>query len=231
MTTIKQHLETLKTVERKKHHPLLHKLHKKYNLSKRTLFYVKEYGPHTNVAKTILRESLKIMLFASVLSSLGGFALENIKTVFISILPLIILLPTLNNMIGSYGTIISSKFSTMLLTGKVHKSWWKYPPLIKLFIQIFIIATITALLSAVIASGALYFIKSYIDFSIVGKVLLMVIADVIIIVSTLMLIATFAGLYFYKKKEDPNNFLIPLTTSIADFGNILILSALTVLFF
>jgi len=40
-----------------------------------------------------------------------------------------------------------------------------------------------------------------------------------------------AGLHFYRKKEDPNNFLIPITTSIADFVNMALLSLLVVMFF
>ena len=40
-----------------------------------------------------------------------------------------------------------------------------------------------------------------------------------------------AGLHFYRKGEDPNNFLIPITTSIADLSNMFILSILVVLFF
>jgi len=52
---IKQ-LEILRKIKRHKYHPLVHKLHRKHNISKKTLFYVKEYGPHTNVPKTIIKE-------------------------------------------------------------------------------------------------------------------------------------------------------------------------------
>ena len=43
--------------------------------------------------------------------------------------------------------------------------------------------------------------------------------------------AIVAGIYYYKKKEDPNNFLIPITTSVADLGNMVVLVALILLFF
>jgi len=36
--------------------------------------------------------------------------------------------------------------------------------------------------------------------------------------------------YYYKNNEDPNNFLIPITTSIADFGNMGILAVLIIIF-
>src|SRR3990167_2010559 len=99
---VRKHLQKLQKIKREKYHPLIHKIHKKHKISRKTLFYVKEYGPHTNVPKTIIKESIKILLFASIISSFGGLALENIKTIFISITPLIILLPILNDMIGDY---------------------------------------------------------------------------------------------------------------------------------
>ena len=77
-------LNKLTLIKRKSHHPLVHEIREKHNISKKTLLYVKEYGPHSNVPKTIVKESIKILLFASILSSVGGFALENIKEVFVS---------------------------------------------------------------------------------------------------------------------------------------------------
>jgi cation transporter-like permease len=57
------------------------------------------------------------------------------------------------------------------------------------------------------------------------------IVDVVAVVSILFVVAVVAGIHFYKKGEDPNNFLIPITTSIADFGNMLLLAALVMMFF
>jgi mgtE-like transporter len=230
MKNVRKHLEKLRTIERKKHHPLIHKVHKKYKISVKTLFYVKEYGPHANVPRTIIRESIKILLFASIVSSLGGLALEHIKTVFVSIIPLIILLPALNDMIGDYGTIVSSRFSTMLHEGKT-RNWRKNKELRRLFTQIFIISTMTAIISSVIALIISVFSGYASSITIVSKILFIALIDVTLLVSVLFLLSITAGLYFYRKGEDPNNFLIPITTSIADFGNMLALSVMVILFF
>ena len=231
MKELKLSLEKLVKVKRSKHHPLIHAIHKKYLISRRTLFYVKEYGPHTNVVKTIVKESIKILLLASLISSLGGSSLEHIKTVFLSIVPLVILLPTLNDMIGDYGTIVSSRFSTMLHEGKVKSKWWLNEELKTLLVQLLIIAVITTLFST-LASLLISKTSSYVltlDTSL--KILIISLMDVILLVSILFIIAIFAGLYFFKKKEDPNNLLIPITTSVADFGNLIILSVLVRLIF
>ncbi len=188
---------------------------------------------HTNVPKTILKESLKIIILASILSSLGGLALEQIKALFLTMLPLVILLPALNDMVGDYGSIIASRFSTMLHKGEVQKQWWKEQQVKVLFWQVFIIAIITAVLCATIALLLSKYTRAPLLVTPVFalKILLITLFDVIILVSVLFIVTILSGIYIFKKKEDPNNFLIPITTSIADFGNMIVLAALVLLFF
>ena len=231
MKTLKESLQELTLIQRRKHHPLIHEIHEKHKLSKRTLFYVKEYGPHSNVPRTIVKESLKVLLFASLLSSLGGFTLEGIKEVFVTIVPLIILLPALNSMIGSYGSIISSKFTTLLHTGRLRGDWHKNAELRRLFLQVLLLSVITAFLTVImafllsLASGFNLTLETALKVSFITGV------DVILLVCILFLISITAGFYFYKRNEDPDNFLIPITTSIADFGNMLLLTGLVILLF
>lgn len=223
-------LQKLRRLERKKFHPLLHKIHKKHKISKRTLFYIKEYGPHSHVSKTIIKESIKILLLASLLSSFGGFAIENIKHILISILPLVILLPALNDMAGDYGVILSSKFSTMIHEGKIKKVKIN-KKVSKIFIQILIISVLMSLLTAVIALIISKFQNYPLSLSIIYKVFLISILDILLLVILLFTISIISGIYFYNKGEDPNNFLIPITTSLADFGNMIILTILILYLF
>ncbi|MBI4447607.1 magnesium transporter [Candidatus Woesearchaeota archaeon] len=231
MKNLRRHLARIRGLKREQHHKLIHHVHKKYKISKKTLFYVKEYGPHSNVAKTIIRESVKILLFASIISSLGGLGLESIKTRFIALLPLVILLPTLNDMVGDYGSIISSRFSVMLYENKIKKNLYKNQELRHLFAQIFIIAMLTTVISLVFALIISAFSNYNLDAKLIAKIFLISLIDVILLILILFFVSVFAGVYFYKKQEDPNNFLIPITTSVADFGNMIILSGLVLLFF
>ena len=171
------------------------------------------------------------MLLASLVSSLGGLALENIKEVFVSIIPLVVLLPALNDMFGDYGSIVSSRFSTMLHTGKVNSKWWLNMELRKLFAQVLVIAVILAIASALFSFFITGFSSYSVSLQIALKILCVVIIDAILLVSILCITSVVAGIYFFKKKEDPNNFLIPIATSIADFGNMMLLSLLVILFF
>jgi len=226
-----RHLRRLTKLKRKHYHPLIHKIHKEHNISKKTLFYVKEYGPHSNVPRTILKESIRILMFASLISSFGGLAIENIKSLFIAIVPLVIMLPVLNDMIGDYGTIISSRFSTLLHEGRIKRDWWKNMELRRLFIQVVSISLLTTLLSSALSLSIATITGYAVNPGIILKIVTVATLDVLLLVCVLFLVAVLAGIYFFNKGEDPNNFLIPITTSIADFGNMIVLSLLVMLLF
>jgi len=226
-----QHLAQVQALKRHKAHPLLHRIHQKHKISRKTLFYIKEYGPHSNVARTIIKESAMILLLASSISSLGGLALENIKDVFLTITPFIILMPVLNDMIGDYGTIISSRVSAMLHEGRLRSQWHESPELKHLFLQVFLIATLTAFVSAVMALIISRWQDPAVSLLLGAKILAITLLDVMLLVTILFVVAVIAGLQVYRKNEDPNNFLIPITTSVADFGNMLIVSVLIRVFF
>ncbi|MEM3126892.1 MAG: magnesium transporter [Candidatus Woesearchaeota archaeon] len=230
MKTIRHHLEKLRKIRRSKHHPLIHHIHKKYKISKKTLFYVKEYGSHANVTRTILKESWKILILSAIFSLLGGFAIENISVLLASVIPLVIMMPTLNDMIGDYGTIVSARFSTMLHEGKVRKKWWQTNELRTLFSEIFIIAVFLAIVSAVLSIVISVMTGNPVSAAMAYKIIAIIFIDVSFLVILLFLAVIILGSYFYKKHEDPNNFLIPITTSIADVGNLIVLAILVLLF-
>ena len=231
MKELRRHLEELRKVKKREHHPLMHHIHTKHNISHKTLFYVKEYGSHSNVPDTIVRESIQILLVSAVLSAAGGLALENIKEIFVVIIPLIILMPTLNDMVGDYGTIISSRFSTMLHEGLVRKKWWAEKSIKILFWQVLIIALLTTLISTTVALIVSLFSSYRLNAMIVLKVFTITIVDVALLVLIMFISSVILGLHYFNKKEDPNNFLIPIITSIADFGNMIIMAVLVVLLF
>jgi len=230
VTTLAKYLRRLQEIRRRSYHPLVHELHRHYGISKKTLFYVKEYGPRANVPKTIIKESIKLLLLTSIISSFGGLALEHVKMLLVSVMPLIILLPTLNDMIGDFGTITAARISTMLhegkLRGKVFTAEVK-----KLFVQILLVALLISFASAVVALSISLARGFELSPAFALKILLVVLLDVIILVIVLFFTAIRAGIHFYKRKEDPNNLLIPITTSLADFSNMFLLAILLLLFF
>ncbi len=213
----------LKSLKRHEHHAYTHELHYKKHISRKALFYMKEYGPHSHVAHNIIRESLNILIFASILSTLGGVGLQSISKQIVTILPLIILLPALNDMIGDFGTVASSKISNAIFLGKIKADG--------LFKSDFVRSLFSVHLKVAVASAAYISIASFIlaifqgfafNPSIFLQVLGITLTASVFLVTTIFLISFYGGVFIFKRKEDPNNFLIPMTTAIADLGSMTI---------
>lgn len=119
----------------------------------------------------------------------------------------------------------------MLHEGKVKASWWRNKELRKLFLQVLLIALITAGLSALLASAAASFSSYAVTLESTLKIFAIAAIDALLLVCVLFVTSVYAGIYFFKKQEDPNNFLIPIATSVADFGNMVLLALLVVWFF
>ncbi len=207
------------------HHKYTHALHYKKNISRKTLFYMKEYGPRSHIVANIVRESLKILIFASVLSTLGGIGLRSVSSELMTILPLLVLLPALNDMIGDFGTVASSKISTGLFLGKIKQKGIFSSEFVR---SLFKVHLKVALVSAVYISVGAFLLAGFQGYifnaSAFLRVLGLTTAASALLVVIIFTISYTWGVREFKRGEDPNNFLIPISTAIADFGSLLIFS-------
>lgn len=180
-----------------------------------------------NVFWKIIKESIKVLILASLISSLGGIGLESVNAKLVALIPILILMPAMNDMIGDFGAIISSRISTMLYMGKLkEKRWWKSHVAGDLFITVAIVAIICAAYISIL-SGAMALLKGFSLNAVflIKLIIVSIITTMVLIVFMFWLSAT-AGFYVFKKNEDPGNFLIPLTTSMADLGSMLIMTGM-----
>jgi cation transporter-like permease len=231
MSHFKRVLKKVTKLRRHEHHPVLHHLHRRYGISRKTIFYMKEYGPRSHVAHVIVKESLKILIMASIISSIGGIGMESVSSRLVTIIPLLILLPALNDMVGDFGCIVSSKFTNMLYLGKVGGKWWRSRHLHALFLVILSTSFITSVFIGVAASVIAYWSGFSLTLDMFLKVLSIAVLSNIILVAVIFIISIIGGLGIYHKKEDPNNFLIPIATSVADLLNLVIFAILVGIFF
>ncbi len=204
-------------------------LHKR--ISHRTLFYIKEYGKHAHFAKNIIRESIRILLLASILSSIGGFGLETVGTKVSTIVPLLIILPALNTMIGSYGTITAGKLTHALFEGYVQGKWWKSHFVKDLFFTTMTLSIFSAIYIGIASSVLAAFQGFAFDFEVMRKIIGISLTSTIILMLVMFPMNMLLGNYIYRKKEDPNNFLIPISTSVADLGSLIMFTILVRFFF
>ena len=68
------------------------------------------------VIKTV-KKGLLVLIIMSFVSSLGGTGLETVKSKLLLLTPLLIILPALNDMTGDFGSIIGSRYTTIIYLG------------------------------------------------------------------------------------------------------------------
>ncbi|MEM4248038.1 MAG: magnesium transporter [Candidatus Nanoarchaeia archaeon] len=195
---------------------------------KKIKFYSEDSGK-LGVAKKIIKESVKVLIIASVISSVGGVGFEALKLKLAALIPLLIMIPALNDMIGDFGTIISSKFTTLLYQGKVPKKWWNSYELGDQFRIIAAIALFAAFYVGVVSVFVALLQGATINIIEALKVIAIAFMSTATLILVIFFISIIGGLWVHRKGEDPNNFLIPITTSVADFSS-LVLFALFVRF-
>ena len=182
-------------------------------------------------AKKIIKESLKVLILGSLLSSIGGLSLEAIKTKLSILLPLVMVLPALADMIGDAGIIFVSKVTTYLDSGKIKLSNLKSKLIRHLFFQLLFIFSISSVYVTLLSITISYFQGFSVTLEFIFKMLLIVLLTTIFIVVLVFSAALIGAKYAFKKKIDPDDLLIPITTSIADLGSLIIFSLLVIWLF
>lgn len=221
----------LAKIRRYKHHPLIHRIHETHKISHKTLFYMKEYGQKSHIVSVILKESLLALTIAFLVGIIGGISLQTVKSNFIAFLPLLILLPALNDMVGDYGMIIVARLSTLVFTRHIPRNWWMSEEVRKIMRTIVSVAILSSVYIALVSSVIGYFKGLPLALDSIIKVVEVSFITTLAMVVMVIVLSTFAVLYVYKRKEDPNNIVMPLMTSIADLGTILIFALLVSLIF
>jgi len=129
----------------------------------------------------------------------SGTLLSNNERVLYSFPIILLVLPSLNSLIGDISTVLVSRLTSHLYLGTL-------TPKIQLshrLKQDFYGLLITILLSLVALISLGYLLASVTGIEIVNR---------------LMFIFLFIGsIFIFRKGKDPNNFLIPMVTSLADF--------------
>lgn len=177
----------------------------------------------------IVRESIKLLIIASLLSSLGGLALEGIKQSLIVLLPLLIALPALNDMLGDFGIIASSKLTTELYLGRIRKAGEARPA--ALFAKLLLLGLLSASYLALLSGSIAVLFGIELKAVMVGKLWLIAAVVTILLLTTIFWSSTALGIWLYRRGKDPANYLIPYATSAADLGSMVLFSLLVMLLF
>jgi cation transporter-like permease len=144
----------------------------------------------------------------------GTFLSEN-QGIFYSFPIILLLLPSLNSLIGDISTILTSRLTSHLYIGIIPPKLKKsnkliqdfYGLLITLILSIFVLLIIGYSLG--IASG-IEIINPFLIISII-------IVTILFLFGIMFIFLFISSILLFKLGKDPNNYLIPLTTSLLDF--------------
>ncbi len=146
---------------------------------------------------------------------ISGTLLSFSQDLLYTIPMMLLIIPALNSLIGDMSTVLVSRLTTHLYIGtlppKIQKS--------KRLLEDLYGLIITLLLSLVSLLVIGYFVGIIIGIEIVNPVMMIFIITItVLLIFFIMFITLFTGaIFLFKRGKDPNNFLIPFVTSLADF--------------
>jgi len=180
------------------------------------------------IAKKIIKESFLVLVLTVAIVLAGGIALKASEDKLVNLIPFLIVVPALINAAGEFGTIITARFTTALYEKKINlKKWPFFNKEVKHILRdslpaAFLLGLWLGVITLIISKyrgftfNSIFFIKFF----------LIIMLVLLFIFYITFFIAILGGYYVYKKKANPDDLLIPITTSIADFLGLVILAIL-----
>jgi len=176
----------------------------------------------------ILKESIIIVLFSSLIGLVTGSWLSFSDEILYSIPIILLLLPSLNSLIGDMSTILISRLTTHLFIGSLQPKIQISNRLKEDFIALLITVGLSLIFLLII--GHIIAISTGIQIVNPFIVIIIIIITIFFLFFLLFLLLFVCTVYLFKRGNDPNNFLIPFTTSLADLLTPLILIILIQIF-
>ncbi len=163
----------------------------------------------------ILKESIIIVIASSLIGLISGTFLSLNESMFYSFPIILLILPSLNSLLGNVLIVLISRLTTQLFIGTIVPKIEISDNLKKEFIGL----TITILLSLLFLVIFGYSVGYLTGVKIVNPLLIIFLITLTIMVLFVIffLLLFVVAIFLFKKGKDPNNFLIPLVTSLADF--------------
>ena len=171
--------------------------------------------------KNILKESSPALVLAAAIT-LGAGLVLNLNKNFLSILPgMLIIIPSFNLMSGAITSVLSSRISSALHLGLIRPKVHMTKTLDRNIIATVVISILSFLAFGFIA----WFFNSALGVSTAGIWEFSMIIFIAGFLSTMILsiLSIIFSYLSYSKGVDPDNWVIPILTSMGDFMGILLL--------
>ena len=146
---------------------------------------------------------------------ISGTLLSSNEALLYTVPILLLILPALNSLIGDISTVLVSRLTTHLYIGSLQPKVQNSERLKEDFYGLLI--TLLLSLGALIFLGYLSSVFSGIEIVNPLLITLIVCTTVLLIFAMMFLLSFVSAIVLFKRGMDPNNFLIPLITSLIDF--------------
>lgn len=159
---------------------------------------------------------------ASSLSLIGGIGLEHVSQKILPLIPLLIAIPSLNDMVGDYSTIISAHTGDPTERSKTHKVLSKAIfRVVGLNISaIFVLSLLVGAKRGFVLDGG--FALKYLGFLVVA---------ILLVIFFMFWINKVLDHFLRQKRFNPDDLLIPICTSVADILMLGLVSAAAIFLF
>lgn len=190
------------------------------------------YGLYTNkYIKTILKQSTPTLILCSFLGIFAGTVLDSFASTLLNNPTILTLVPLFSGESGNLVSILGARLSSALHAGLIEAEFKFNEAVRNNFLIIILLCLIVYPLIAILAdiTSMLLNIEA---FSILHLILISLISGLVLI--PIMIIIVFViGIYSFKKGLDPDNVIIPISTSLTDAlsNSLLILFSIIILSF
>ncbi len=169
--------------------------------------------------KGIFKESAPLLAVMALIGIMGGQVLHSIEDTLLIFPVFLVLLPVMNGLGGNLGAILGARISSGLHSGHIKPDLFDKEMGYNMFLTLIMGGvTFTSVAIGVSASTTLIDL----DVFVINLAIIILGAGAIITVSTLIL-TVLISLWSYKNRYDPDNIVIPVITTLADFISILAL--------
>ncbi len=169
--------------------------------------------------RDIFKESAPLLSLMAFIGIMGGQILHNIEDILLIFPVFLVILPMMNGIGGNLGAILGSRISSGLHSGYIDPQIFDLEMDSNIYVTLILGVIVYITVAVAIASSSFF-----IDIDVLAKNMLIIVVGtgMIITVSTI-LITVFVSLWSYRNRLDPDNIVIPVITTLADFISILTL--------
>jgi mgtE-like transporter len=164
--------------------------------------------------RTILKESIPILVVLVIFETFGGLTLNSRLSSFVKFPLFLALIPVINGLFGNIAAVLSTRLSSALHTGYI-KPKLSGKRLRTNIYTVLILSFITLLFFCLLLS-AISFVPSLKINIPVMKLIIIMVATGIMLTITASLFAVVISIVAFRKKIDPDNVAIPVVTTTVD---------------